>query len=388
MNLLPLLVLLAAPPAEREPAIPPALWLAPVAADAAPGAALMARRFEDAARAELRKLKRVRLVGPKEKVERIPAGDPDPRVARAENLRTSGQARFEQGDLPGARADLEDARTLYLAALPSIQGIGVMGRTAAYLGAIAQADGRKKEARALLWEAALLATEEELEATPEAVRGTVADLRKRAARRPAGRLTVRSVPAGATVLVDGDERGVAPITVKKLAAGPHYVQIRHPEAGWAGARVDVKRAAKVTLASEKLLGPPETREVPGEVADALLEGLEAKPIESHSRSARRRAEKARAKRLTQALSTVRELTHGHYAVVARVAATDGRFELRGWVQDLQAERREALPPTGLGGSATNLFVPALAFRKAVSAAVQKLQQAPPEKRRKRRPRRR
>lgn len=42
-----------------------------------------------------------------------------------------------------------------------------------------------------------------------------------------GRLLVRSVPAGATIVIDGRPRGVTPATVRDLALGTHTIQISH-----------------------------------------------------------------------------------------------------------------------------------------------------------------
>ena len=43
---------------------------------------------------------------------------------------------------------------------------------------------------------------------------------------PSGRLEVQSNPDGATVVVDGQERGVAPLTLTDLPAGPHTVLLQ------------------------------------------------------------------------------------------------------------------------------------------------------------------
>ncbi len=44
---------------------------------------------------------------------------------------------------------------------------------------------------------------------------------------PSGRLTVRSMPAGARVLVDGRDVGTTPVTVGKLTRGTHAVRVLH-----------------------------------------------------------------------------------------------------------------------------------------------------------------
>jgi hypothetical protein len=54
------------------------------------------------------------------------------------------------------------------------------------------------------------------------------------ARQPAvpavesGRLVIRSTPAGAGVLVDGQSHGVTPLALRELAFGPHTIEVSHP----------------------------------------------------------------------------------------------------------------------------------------------------------------
>ena len=54
------------------------------------------------------------------------------------------------------------------------------------------------------------------------------------ARQPAvpavdsGRLLVRSTPAGVSVVVDGESRGVTPLDLRELAFGPHTISVSHP----------------------------------------------------------------------------------------------------------------------------------------------------------------
>jgi hypothetical protein len=43
-----------------------------------------------------------------------------------------------------------------------------------------------------------------------------------------GRLLVRSTPAGASVVIDGESRGVTPLAVRELAFGAHAIEISHP----------------------------------------------------------------------------------------------------------------------------------------------------------------
>jgi hypothetical protein len=43
-----------------------------------------------------------------------------------------------------------------------------------------------------------------------------------------GRLLVRSKPAGAGVVVDGQSRGVTPLDLRELALGAHTIEVSHP----------------------------------------------------------------------------------------------------------------------------------------------------------------
>jgi serine/threonine protein kinase len=43
-----------------------------------------------------------------------------------------------------------------------------------------------------------------------------------------GRLSIRSTPAGAAVLVDGESRGVTPLALRDLAFGQHTIDVSHP----------------------------------------------------------------------------------------------------------------------------------------------------------------
>jgi len=44
-----------------------------------------------------------------------------------------------------------------------------------------------------------------------------------------GRLQVRSSPAGAGVVIDGQSRGVTPLTLRDLALGAHTIEVSHPD---------------------------------------------------------------------------------------------------------------------------------------------------------------
>ena len=67
-----------------------------------------------------------------------------------------------------------------------------------------------------------------------------------AARKPTGRLSVTSTPEGATVVVDGQKRGVTPLVVDDLLAGRHAVTLESA-AGTIQRSVDVKTDQTATV---------------------------------------------------------------------------------------------------------------------------------------------
>jgi hypothetical protein len=71
-------------------------------------------------------------------------------------------------------------------------------------------------------------------AVPQPTDATAAAIRARPIATE-GRLIVRSDPPGASVVIDGVRRGIAPLTVDDLGAGSHRVQL-----GTAGASIDQK----------------------------------------------------------------------------------------------------------------------------------------------------
>jgi hypothetical protein len=44
-----------------------------------------------------------------------------------------------------------------------------------------------------------------------------------------GRVLVRSTPAGAAVVIDGQSRGVTPLAIRDLALGAHTIEVSHPD---------------------------------------------------------------------------------------------------------------------------------------------------------------
>ena len=66
-------------------------------------------------------------------------------------------------------------------------------------------------------------------------------------RPPTGRLSIRTEPPGADVLVDGALRGVTPIASLELIPGSHRIELRHPDKGPVVRTLDVRSGASESL---------------------------------------------------------------------------------------------------------------------------------------------
>ena len=71
-------------------------------------------------------------------------------------------------------------------------------------------------------------SEEEGKASKSASIAATVERQRAAPVVESGRLLVRSTPAGAGVLVDGQSRGVTPLDLRELALGAHTIEVSHP----------------------------------------------------------------------------------------------------------------------------------------------------------------
>jgi serine/threonine protein kinase len=71
-------------------------------------------------------------------------------------------------------------------------------------------------------------SEEEGKASKSASIAATVERQRAAPVVESGRLLVRSTPAGASVLVDGQSRGVTPLDLRELAFGAHTIAVSHP----------------------------------------------------------------------------------------------------------------------------------------------------------------
>ncbi|MCA9527999.1 MAG: hypothetical protein KC549_17045, partial [Myxococcales bacterium] len=114
----------------------PRLWLAPMQADDVPGARLLSEKFDEAVRRQLERSQKLDLTD-KARTASVTAGESDPRVEQAENLRVAGKAAYAAGDAPGAQQKLQAALKLYEEGLASINKLEAVAETLAFLGAAA-----------------------------------------------------------------------------------------------------------------------------------------------------------------------------------------------------------------------------------------------------------
>jgi hypothetical protein len=81
-----------------------------------------------------------------------------------------------------------------------------------------------------------------------------------------GRLLVRSTPAGAAVILDGQKRGITPLALGELAFGAHKIEISHPGHGTRQQRVTLSERRPERSVDVKLR--PTSVPVPAQAAAA------------------------------------------------------------------------------------------------------------------------
>jgi PEGA domain/Domain of unknown function (DUF5122) beta-propeller len=73
-----------------------------------------------------------------------------------------------------------------------------------------------------------------------------------------GTLTVTSTPAGASLILDGVSRGVTPVVLENISAGPHTVLLRHPGYEEFRSETRVASGSTPTVVDAMLVAIPET----------------------------------------------------------------------------------------------------------------------------------
>ncbi len=80
---------------------------------------------------------------------------------------------------------------------------------------------------------------------------------------PTGSLSIESVPAGATIVLDGTERGVTPATISGLAAGKHSLYLKLTGYIGIAEQAEVKPGQTTTVTKYLESKNPTTKASPG-----------------------------------------------------------------------------------------------------------------------------
>lgn len=177
-------------------------------------------------------------------------------VAQAQELYVSGIGLLTAGEDKQAVETFQRAVDLMEQNLLDLQDFGLLSDTLvnlalAYHNAEFDLDARKAmKAYAHLKQDKVLDPEKYPEELIEIYRNEV----KKVVKGGPGKLTVKSSADGATVLIDGVEKGVTPVEVDDVGFGEHYLVVRHPTAGTWTEKIRVRGRGKSQTFEAKLAG--------------------------------------------------------------------------------------------------------------------------------------
>lgn len=334
----------------------PRLWLGPLKADDVPGARLLSEKFDEAVRKQLERSPKLELTD-KVRAASVTAGQADPRVEQAENLRVAGKQAYIAGDAPGAQQHLQAALKLYEEGLASVNKLEAVAETLAFLGAAAIRQQFDADAEDHFNRLVSMSPEGEL---PEGLDGDARayydKIKSKLLPKKRGSLTITTNPPGAEVRVDGVARGVTPVTVDELVRGDHYVQVAHPEAGLGAARTRVGsgKAKEITISLSKELGPEPAPAADPAVTSQLIGLAREGRLDTTFREQ------------AEAIATQ---TRAEYAVVGTITPQGNGFVLNAYIYGVQEKQVAAFDELRFRADLSSVFVQASAFATAVEAAV-------------------
>jgi hypothetical protein len=163
------------------------------------------------------------------------------------------RAAFDKKDYETAERLLRATRKELKKSTPAMPDSKILCEVTAMYGATLLARGDVEEARFALLD--LIAVSPDWELSPKRYSKEYLRLRGSVARsHPAqlrGSVTIASLPSGGRVLVDGEVKGFAPLTVQALPMGRHFVQVERPGHQTWGQLVDVSPEPTDLLAELK-----------------------------------------------------------------------------------------------------------------------------------------
>ncbi|HZI11498.1 MAG TPA: PEGA domain-containing protein [Myxococcus sp.] len=169
-------------------------------------------------------------------------------LTKADALFEEGRSAYDNLDPEAAETKLRAAAEAYTQS-PAALSPERLGQTYLFLGASRMLNGDMPGAK----DAFMRAVVADPEAQPDAalfsqeVQKAYEEARAEAAARPQGTLVVESQPAGAQVLVRGQELGVTPLKGVRVPAGEHPVVVQLPGYAAFGRYTDVKPGATAEL---------------------------------------------------------------------------------------------------------------------------------------------
>ncbi|MDX9724076.1 MAG: hypothetical protein RBU37_25230, partial [Myxococcota bacterium] len=178
----------------------------------------------------------------------------NPAIVEARRLYESGRAQYVDQRFSEASSSLLQALDYFEKNVSDIDDWAMLGKLLYRLSTAQFQAGMQQEAsetmrRLLSFDPTFeLSLEEEL---PEAYRLAFADEKKNAASKGSGSIDTSAIEAGAEVWVDGELRGVAPLSIEPVAPGSHFLVLRSAT-GVFGSMIVVE-AKKATVASVSLV---------------------------------------------------------------------------------------------------------------------------------------
>jgi hypothetical protein len=190
---------------------------------------------------------RLRLIEP----ARALSGDPRTReeetIDRARAALADGRKAYDALGLDDAIARLGQAVSLYQQSGPLLGDLGEMKTALAYLGAALTLRGSAEEGVSTFYE---LLTVDPSFTLPSKFPPTVGKVFDGAVDRlndaKSGSVEIYSTPPHAAVFLDGEYRGVTPLTVDALTSGTHYVRIEKDGYVTFGGPLDVAPTQRIT----------------------------------------------------------------------------------------------------------------------------------------------
>ncbi len=335
----------------------PRVWLGPIRAEQGAGGSLMAEKFDEATRARLQRSQKLRLTDQGRSAS-VNAGEADPRVGQAETLRVAAKEAFRAKSYKDALEKLRIALGLYEEALASVNKLEVLAETLGYLGAISLELGYDRDAKDYFKRVVAMAPEAEpLDEYSQAAQEFFKKQKKKLLKKKKkANLQIKSVPPGALIRVDGVERGKAPLKVKGLLRGEHYIQASLEGSGLAGQRIRAKggRVTEVKLILKSQVGPAPSAKASAEQIQRISQRARVGDLGLEFRTG---------------AEEIAKTTQADYVVLAFITPGKLSFGLSTYLYGLKEQQVAALEPLSFGVSLQSISVQADRLARNIEAAV-------------------